>query len=237
MIYNFFNSVYENLSKLYNNIRVIDRGVLINYGYISFRYSYLLYKGVKRGVRYVKNSINYGMEYILGETFKEEIFKCYEIKQYDTFKVYSYKIIKDENIYFFDYLLKNECKNNEEMLNKMLKDTYENIIEKDNNKQMILYINLMLSDETILCDILDDINKLRYHFDCVNEEITLRWRHIYDIIKHKYTNDDIDINLKNERLNYLNDINNVYIFMILNDESLSEKVIMLSSILDKYILF
>ena len=220
------------------NMNLIDKDVLIKYGYESFRYLYLFYTSIKSTTGYVRKSINYSIGYVLGDMYKQFVFQCYDKKNYETFDVYRYKIIKDDKHYLFDYLVENSCVNKEALLKEMLNDTYENIVEKDKNKNMILCINLMLNDETILCDLLREISKLRYHFDCEKSDTILKWKHIYEIIKYKYTNDDnIDINLKNERLNYLNDINNLYIFMILNDDSLSEKVVMLSSVLDKYILF
>lgn len=230
-----YKTVYNNIYNLWTVIPKVDRAFLINGGFITFHYSYIFYRHLKKNVKYVKNS----MKSVLGDLIIDEKFKCYKEKNYDTFKIYSYKIRKDDNDYYFDYLVRNSSIKNEfETLDKMLNDTYDNIMNKDNNKHMILYLNFMLEDETILCDISDDVNKLRYHFDCEDKNIVLYWKDIYEIIKDKYTNNEIDSSINiNERLRYLNDINNIYLYMILNDNSLSENVVLLSSMMDKIIYF
>jgi hypothetical protein len=239
VINNLYRTVYRaicnNVYDIWRVIPKVDRDFIINGGYVTFHYSYIFYRHLKKNVKYVKNS----MKSVLGDLIIEEKFTCYKEKIYDSFKIYSYKIRKGDDEYFFDYLIRDSSQRTEfEILDKMLNDTYENITEKENNKHMILYLNFMLEDETILCDISDDINKLRYHFDCEDKNMVLYWKDIYEIVKDKYTNieNDGSINI-HERLSYLNDINNIYIYMILNDNSLSEKVVLLSSMMDKIIYF
>ena len=230
------NRVYDNIYNLWTVIPKVDRTFIMNGGFVTFHYSYIFYRHMKKNIKYVKKS----MKTILGDLITEEKFKCCKETIFDTFKIYTYKITKGDDSYFFDYLIRDSTKRIEfEMLDKMLNDTYDNLLEKDSNRHMVLYLNFMLEDETILCDITEDINKLRYHFDCEDKEMVLYWKDIYEIIRNKYTNDCINssIDTINERLRYLNDINNIYIYMILNDNSLSENVVLLSSMMDKMIYF
>lgn len=229
--YNIYDPLCEIIYNVGNYVgrNTINRSSLIHYSFCAFRYYYIVYS-------YVKNNTIYIRKYIKNNYGVEERFKCCHINEYDKFKVYSYKILKDDHVYYFDYLIKNEWENKDEMLNYMLNDTYDHIKEKENNRQMFLSVNLMIDDETILCDISSELNKLRYHFDCEDKDKLIYWREIYEIVKNKYVNDYVNNDIKEERLKYLNDIRNLYIYIILNDEFLTEKIILLSSLMDKYII-
>lgn len=211
----------------------VIKKMLINSVFFAFRYSYMSYVYITWNAKYIKKGLRYiGML----PHYNKEVCECYNEKVYDLFKVYSYRFVKDDCEYFFDYIIRNVCEDKDKLLEKMLKDTYSNILEKDNNKELFLYMSIVLSDETILCCILNEINKLRYHFDSVDKDTLLYWSDIYEIIKEKYTN-NIDEDIKLNRLGYLNDINNLYIYMILNDAELSEKTVLLSSVMDKIICY
>lgn len=233
-IFDLYNQVHYNIFQplheiIYNVSYYVGRNTfnsssLITCSFCAFRYYYILYD-------YLRNTTVNIKRYIKNKYSIEEKFKCCYVNEYDMFKVYSFKILKDDHVYFFDYIVRQT-----DVLQDMLNDTYENIKEKDNNRQMFLSVNLMIDDETILCDITSELNKLRYHFDCEDKDRLVYWRDIYEIVKNKYVNDYINNDIKSERLKYLNDINNLYVYMIFNDEFLTEKIILLSSLMDKYII-
>lgn len=187
---------------------------------------------------------------------------------YNDFEIHTYKFIKDNIVYFFDYIIKNEDKNNIQLLDEILNDTNNNLINKDDNKKKILHASIMTDTDTFLCDITDLLKRFRYYFDSYNEidneidnvidnEIDLTdnsndsdnndsddefeiednceiidssysvhklyWKDILEIINSKYNKNLLP--------------NNIYLYTILNDDELTEKTTLFSSILNKKVRF
>ena len=117
-----------------------------------------------------------------------------------------------------------------------------NIEQKDKNKQRILHVSLQNDQGEFLCDITKDLQQFKYYFDTYDssdscnssdneKNVTnneknknpLYWKHIIHIIEKKY----------NTELN----ANKLYLYLILNDSTLTEKTLLLSSIINDRVLF
>ena len=197
------------------------------FGYIY--YSYTKYVYVRNYVKgYVKNSVGWG------EGDINVKYECIDKKVYGNFILYEYRFFKNDLVYRYNYLIRDGQDTND--LSFMLDDTYDNLEEKEKNKNVLLHASFMINTDTIICDITNCIINLRYYFDCSDKKKLIYWRDIYDMIKINYT-EGLNESVKNERLNILNNTNEIYLYLILNDETLTEKTLILSSVFDKIIYF
>jgi len=198
-----------------------------NFVYVSIQTVFTLFK-------YGFKAYNYVSKKIKKRLINHIDFKS--VKSYNSFEIQTYEFIKDEKTYLFNFLIKNSDKNNTQLITTLIDDTYENIVEKDFNKNKILHASFMTDNENILCEISEELRRLRYYFDCYKEyeyldgKIVktdsvhqLYWKDIIEIISVKY----------NREINP----NNVYLYTIINDDLLSEKTELLSSMLNKKVRF
>ena len=153
--------------------------------------------------------------------------KFVDVKEYTHFKVYDYLFIHNNKTYQFHYIVDNDSD-----VNNLLIDTVNNIENKDKNKQRILHVSLQNDNEEFLCDITKDLQKFKYYFDLLPDSSTkqactrqtlLYWKDIVHIVETKY--------------NRILDVNCLYLYFILNDTILTEKTLLLSSILNDPVLF
>jgi len=167
--------------------------------------------------------------------------KFVDVKEYTHFKIYEYIFIHNNKTYQFNYIIDND---NDSDINTLLIDTLNNIENKDKNKQRILHVSLQNENTEFLCDITKELQKFKYYFDldpgistdevldnnssakqtCTKQILTLLyWKDIVHIIENKY--------------NRILDPHDIYLYFILNDTVLTEKTLVLSSILNDPVLF
>jgi hypothetical protein len=197
--------------------------ILENFRFLSiqclftlFKYSYNTYSYFKKAFKKVlKNNID-----------------IINIETYNTFQVMTYQFIKDDFVYVFDFIVKNKEIDTNKLINLLLEDTNDNIKEKDKNKNLILHASIIESEEIVLCEITEELRKLRYYFNShkeflINNELKsahlLYWRDLLEIIEIKYK----------KKI----DPTKVYLYIIYNNNALTEKTILLSSYLDTKIRF
>jgi hypothetical protein len=157
------------------------------------------------------------------------------VKSYPSFEVHTYEIVKDEHSYLFDFIVKNNHKNNTKLINTLVDDAYNNAIDKEDNKNKILHVSLMNSNEDILCEICEELRKFKYYFDCYKEYNCENNKEEYESVHHLYWKDILEI-ISTKYKKHI-DPNTVFIYTILNDDTLSESTVLLSSILDRKIHF
>lgn len=194
-----------------------------------------LYKVVFKVRTYFKSILNNDIKFI-------------DVKEYTTFKIYNYMFIYNNKTYGFNYIIhKDDCSDIIDItdipdIDALLQDTVNNIEQKDKNKQRILHVSLQNDQGEFLCDITKDLQQFKYYFDTYDssdscnssdneKNVTdneknknpLYWKHIIHIIEKKY----------NTELN----ANKLYLYLILNDSTLTEKTLLLSSIINDRVLF
>lgn len=203
----------------YTKTLMIDN-IYFVFGYIYYSYTKFVY--IKKSIKnYIGNNVNVKYE-------------CVGKNEYDNFVLYEYRFFKNDSEYKYNYLIRND-QNESGVFDDTLDDTYDNLEEKEKNN-VLLHASFMLNSDTIICDITNCVINLRYYFDCSEKKKLIYWRDIYEIIKTDYTK-GVSESVKNERLNILNNTNDIYLYLILNDESLTEKTLILSSVIDKIIYF
>ena len=259
--------------------------ISIDFVFTIFKYGFTTYEFIKKNIKRISPDNITISEYII----------------YENFEIHTYKFIKNNDVYLFDFIFKKEDMNNIQLLDELLNDTSDNLIEKHKNKKKILHASIMTDTETILCDITEVLKKLAYYFDCYNEieeyneqyieptesETTeqndeseqneeseqsengyegddeLRMacdrRHVVedeiDIVDLDINVDvDVDIDTDTDQsihklywkdileivnMMYKKNIqsNSIYLYIILNDDQLTEKTILFSSILNKKVRF
>lgn len=204
---------FENLR--YRSIENL-KNLSIQYIFTLFKYSYNTYSYFKKTFKKVlKNNIN-----------------VIHIENYNTFQIMKYQFVKDDLVYVFDFIIKNNEIDTNKLLNSLLEDTNDNIKEKDKNKNLILHASIIESEEIVLCEITEELRKLRYYFNSykeitINNELKsahlLYWKDLLEIIEIKYKKKIDPIK--------------VYLYIIYNNNALTEKTILLSSYLDTKIRF
>ena len=181
--------------------------------------------------------------YKLTNTFKRILnddIKFQNVVKYDHLQKFSYIIINNNKTYNFSYLVRDDnyykeltsseskynlIHNNEGVLiDKLLNDTVDNIKTKENNKNKILHVSLVTDNEETLCDLTELLQEFKYYFDLesTNPNI-IYWKDIIHIVERKY---DRKI-----------DVNTTYVYFILNDSDLTEKTVLVSSIINDNITF
>lgn len=181
--------------------------------------------------------------YSLSKTFKRILnddIKFKSVVKYDHLQKFSYVIINNNKTYNFSYLVRDDnyykeltsseskynlIHNNEGVLiNKLLNDTVDNIKSKENNKNKILHASLVTDKDETLCDITELLQELKYYFDLESKNPNvIYWKDIIYIIEHKY----------NKKI----EINSTYVYLILNDSDLTEKTVLVSSMLNDNVSF
>jgi len=181
--------------------------------------------------------------YSLSKTFKRILnddVKFKSVVKYAHLQKFSYVIINNNKTYNFSYLVRDDnyykeltsseskynlIHNNEGILiDKLLNDTVDNIKSKENNKNKILHVSLVTDNDETLCDLTELLQELKYYFDLesTNPNV-IYWKDIIHITEHKY----------NKKI----DGNSTYVYFILNDSDLTEKTVLVSSILTDNISF
>ena len=181
--------------------------------------------------------------YKLTNTFKRILnddIKFQNVVKYDHLQKFSYIIINNNKTYNFSYLVRDDnyykeltsseskynlIHNNEGILiDKLLNDTVDNIKSKENNKNKILHVSLVTDNDETLCDLTELLQELKYYFDLESKNPNvIYWKDIIYIIEHKY----------NKKI----EINSTYVYLILNDSDLTEKTVLVSSMLNDNVSF
>ena len=167
----------------------------------------------------------YKVKQYFHKTLTDDV-KLEYITEYESFNIHCYNIIQDNKIYVFNYLIPNYLHDKEKdiLKNNVIKDTKDNIQTKEDNKKCILHASFVTETNDILCDITDELHSFKYYFnnDIKNDDM-LYWDDLLHIIQIKY--------------NRTIDKYNTYIYIILNDEELTEKTLLLSGIIHEHIRF
>jgi hypothetical protein len=156
---------------------------------------------------------------------KDDI-KLEHVMNYDTFNVYHYSITRENQLYTFHYLIPNMLKQDavNKLTNNLIKNTTANIQKKDENKRKILHASFVTENDDTLCEITEDLQLFKYYFDTgTKKKDLLLWKDLLHIIEKKY--------------NKTIDKCSTYLYIILNDEDLTEKTLVLSGILTEHIRF
>ena len=195
------------------NTREIYNNVWNTITHFAISSVFSIYKVVFKVQNYFKRIMNDDIKFV-------------DVKNYTHFKVYDYLFIHNNKTYQFHYIVNND---NDSDVNTLLIDTVNNIENKDKNKQRILHVSLQNDNEEFLCDITKELQKFKYYFDLDTDSSTtcttqiLYWKDIVHIVENKY--------------NRILDVNCLYLYFILNDTVLTEKTLLLSSILNDPVLF
>lgn len=167
----------------------------------------------------------YKVKQYFHKTLKDNV-SLNNITNYGSFSIYSYTITQHDKVYVFNYIIPNNLNEKEiEILkNNLLKDTLENIQTKEDYKKNILHASFVNQNEDVLCDITEELHYLKYYFNSTaTKNDMLFWNDILQIIQQKY--------------NRTIDKCNTYVYIILNDEELTEKTLLLSGILNEHVRF
>ena len=106
----------------------------------------------------------------------------------------------------------------------MIKNTKSHIQEKDNNKRKVLHASFVTENDDMLCEITEDLQLFKYYFDMgTKKKDMLLWKDLLHIIEKKY--------------NKTIDKCSTYLYIILNDEDLTEKTLLLSGLLLEHVRF
>ena len=243
--------------------------------FVTFKYSYKIYSLSNSWYRKTNYILNHTVNHVVKRVFNNKtVLKslndcdgavCINEKYYDSFKIYTYKIIKYKTTdkiksddwnnewieYIFDYIIRNDETNvetvtyetNVEMVTDLInmrlnenktsrlmykiKNTMDNIIIKNQNKDKILHVSLILEDETSLCELTSELQKLRYYLD----EGEMYWKDVIEIVKEKYKNNEHARDIFSD--NFYS--KKIYVYMILNDSDLTTKTLLLSSVINEYV--
>jgi uncharacterized protein YpmB len=167
--------------------------------------------------------------YKVRQFFKRDLkddVKLEHVMNYDTFNIYYYTITHKNNQYTFHYLVPNVLKQDEvnKLTNGLIKNTKSHIQEKDNNKRKVLHASFVTENDDMLCEITEDLQLFKYYFDMgTKKKDMLLWKDLLHIIEKKY--------------NKTIDKCSTYLYIILNDEDLTEKTLLLSGLLLEHVRF
>lgn len=194
---------------------------------------------ISKTVQKTRDSISNAFVYITFTTFKQ----IYKVKQffkknlkdnvklehvliYDHFNMYYYTITHDNKEHSFHYLIPKSLKEDaiNKLTNNLIKNTKSNLQMKSDNKKKILHASFVTENDDMLCEITEDLQLFKYYFDTGTKKKDICfWKDVLHIIEKKYDK--------------VIDKSNTYLYIILNDEELTEKTLLLSGILSDHVRF
>ena len=201
------NKLFVNTNTVINSCINLFIYIMLKSIFTAFKWSFKIKKFFKKKL---KNDI-----------------KIVEKKEYGTFEINNVVIVHNNTCSTLNYILPVQVKEKvkKTKLDYLINDTIKDIYNIEENKKKILHVSLVNDNNDILCEITSDLQEFKYYFDKTDQHNTclLYWKDIVCIIENKY----------NRKL----DIPNTYVYIILNDEHLSEKTILLGSILNDNVNF